>query len=118
MSRWWWPVFSNFTPAGATPIPLRPNSIVTGLFTVAPSFGLMMYASAPAGDGVRSWAQARVATDAMATAAMATARMFVLRGFLIGGAVFSLCQRRERKQSAPLGRSQREQAVQARGNRE
>src|ERR1044071_447446 len=75
ISRWWWPVFSNFTPAGAAAMTFRPNSIVTGLFTVAPSFGLMMYTSAPAGEAVRSWAQAKVATDARATAAMATARM-------------------------------------------
>ena len=35
-------VFSNFTPAGAMPIPFKPNCTTNGLDTLAPSFGLMM----------------------------------------------------------------------------
>ena len=38
-SRWWWPVLSNLMPAGAMPMPLRPNTTVTGPLTLAPSFG-------------------------------------------------------------------------------
>ena len=38
---WGWGM-ANFTPAGATPRPLSPNTTVTGLFTLAPLFGLMM----------------------------------------------------------------------------
>ena len=30
--RWWWPVLSFSTPAGASPMPLRPNWTVTGLW--------------------------------------------------------------------------------------
>src|SRR6186713_561230 len=60
-------------PAGAMPMPLRPNTTVTGLETVAPSFGEMMYASAPGGEGVRSCANA--SDDPSNTAAMKTARM-------------------------------------------
>ena len=30
ISRWWWPVFSNLTPAGAMPMPFRPNCTRTG----------------------------------------------------------------------------------------
>jgi len=41
ISRWWWPVFSCSTPAGATPMSFRPKTTVTGDVTVAPSCGAM-----------------------------------------------------------------------------
>jgi hypothetical protein len=41
-------------PAGATPIPLRPKTTVTGPFTFVPSLGDTMYTSAPAADGSRA----------------------------------------------------------------
>jgi hypothetical protein len=40
--RWWWPVFGLSTPAGATPMPRRPNQTLNGLFTVSPLFGQPM----------------------------------------------------------------------------
>ncbi len=40
------------------PMPARPNTTVTGLFTFAPSTGLTMYSFAPGGEGVRAMAGA------------------------------------------------------------
>src|SRR6202020_3001622 len=49
-------------PAGAIPIPFRPNFIVTGLCSFAPFCGAMKYTSAPAGAAMRSAAKAVAAT--------------------------------------------------------
>src|SRR6266403_2562466 len=69
-------------PAGAIPIPFRPNCTTKGLETLAPSFGLMMYTSAPAGAGVRSWAQTTVAasTSAAVTANIRMVELSVNQG--------------------------------------
>src|SRR5277367_4000533 len=45
-------------PAGAIPIPFRPNFIVTGLCSLAPFCGAIKYTSAPAGAAMRSAAKA------------------------------------------------------------
>src|SRR6185503_7887667 len=49
-----WPASGRSVPAGATPMPLRPNTTRTGFVTVAASAGSMMYAIAPAGAGLRT----------------------------------------------------------------
>src|SRR5271156_3223381 len=49
-------------PAGAIPMPFRPNLIVTGLCSFAPFCGAMKYTSAPAGAAMRSAAKAVAAT--------------------------------------------------------
>src|ERR1700722_7094152 len=49
-------------PAGAIPMPLRPNFMVTGLCSFAPFCGAMKYTSAPAGAAMRSAAKAVAAT--------------------------------------------------------
>src|SRR5688572_951478 len=41
-------------PAGAMPMPLSPNTTVTGPLTVAPSLGDTMYTSAPGAEGSRA----------------------------------------------------------------
>src|ERR1700744_452823 len=48
-------------PAGAIPMPFRPNLMGTGLCTFAPSCGAMKYTSAPAGAALRSAATANAA---------------------------------------------------------
>src|SRR5262245_18626803 len=62
------------------PMPARPNTTVTGLYTFAPFAGLTMYSLAPAGEGVRAMAGAAaggvcVVADSMAEVpASSTAR--------------------------------------------
>ena len=46
-------MFGDATPAGATPMPVSPKRTVTGLVTVSPFFGEMMYSLASAGRAVR-----------------------------------------------------------------
>ncbi len=79
-------------------MPLSPKRTVTGPETLAPSFGLTMYTSAPAGEGVRSWAQATEAararqakTTLFAGRARATAiiRMATFSIELTGGPLFA-----------------------------
>ena len=43
MRRWWCPVPALSMPAGAMPIPERPNLTVNSSGTVCPSLGEMMY---------------------------------------------------------------------------
>src|SRR5882757_354512 len=50
-------------PAGAMPIPLRPNRTVTGPWIFSPLRGAMIYTSAPVVAGVRLCARARVASN-------------------------------------------------------
>jgi len=56
-------------PAGATPIPFSPNLTTTGLETVSPSFGEMMYTSAPSGALVCDNAKPHNSDKARASAA-------------------------------------------------
>ena len=53
-------MFGLSTPAGATPMPERPNCTLKGLVTVSPSFGLMIYTEALGGAAVSPEAATRL----------------------------------------------------------
>src|SRR5437879_13697309 len=55
------------------PMSFRPNTTVTGEWTLAPPLGLMMYASSPGGEGVRAMETAGVCAEATGTAAIGAA---------------------------------------------
>jgi len=73
------------TPAGATPIPERPNTTLNVPLTVSPSAGSTMYTSAPSADGVvREVESPEIVTGLKSTVTVSRAEVKIEVNFVVG----------------------------------